>query len=88
MKAKNRNQPLWWVSIPAPPNYSSPAEITRRAQEMAWDGGCPETGHHDCRWPAHVHTLRVMKHAMKTNGKAYRDFMAACARPIPPEDTP
>ena len=79
-RAKARTVPLWWVSIPKPPDYSTPEAITARAQEAAWDGGCPwgySGGHSKCEWSTHVKFLRTVKREFATNGKVYREFIAA-----------
>lgn len=70
---------LWW--LPAPPkspDYSTADAITLRAQEAAWDGGCPQDTHAGrCSWTEHVKGCRVLKAAVKSDGKVYRDFRAA-----------
>ena len=80
-RSKTRTVPLWWVSIPKSPDYSTPEAITARAQEAAWDGGCPQEEHWRCQgWGSHVKFLRAVKREFATNGKVYREFMAAIAK--------
>lgn len=68
----------WLPAPPKSPDYSTPEAVTRRAQEAAWDGGCPQEGHEGrCAWTEHVKGCRVLKAAVKSDGKLYRDFKAA-----------
>ena len=74
---------LWWLpDPPKAPDYSTPEAVTTRAQEAAWDGGCPEGTHSRkssvCLWPKHVKMLRVMKASVKSDGAVYKDFARAC----------
>ena len=79
---KKRSGFLWWLpGPPKSPDYSTPEAITLRAQEAAWDGGCPQndTGgaRHKCGWANHVKACRALRAAVKSDGALYRDFRAA-----------
>ena len=73
---------LWWLPPPPKaPDYSTPEAVTLRAQEAAWEGGCPQGGgRHACRWPEHVKMLQTMRANVKSDGKLYKDFKRAVAR--------
>ena len=80
-KPKPKDRPFYWLPAPPkPPDYSTPEQVTLRAQEAAWEGGCPSRRCGACRWTAHVKMVRAAREALKTDGKLYREFRAAIDR--------
>ena len=70
-KGESKTTPFWWVSIPKPPDYSTPEAISERAFERG-----ESHSHADTR-----EMYRLLRD--KKAGTLYRQFREACAKGAP-----